>query len=227
WEIADECEYVEHTDNGHYPCDDGYIFDSSQGIKYKCPGCGGTGYKKTATGPYDVYQVDRQKALEPEQIPLPPFGYVAPPVEGLRMLEERVAKSLELGLSAINMDVVNKIGENQSGISKEIDRTELNSFLQKIADQFFEIHLPNTYYFFVRYMFGVEIPNPEELRKIEPEISKPTDFDILSSTELMEQLEKAKTAKINPSFLQAKQIELQNREFNTNPLLLSQVNLEL
>lgn len=184
WEIADECEFVEHGESGHYPCEGGYIFNSAEGKKYKCGSCGGSGYKKTATGPYDVYQIDRQKALEPENVPLPPFGYVAPPVEGLKMLEEKVYKSLEEGLSAINMDIVNKIGENQSGISKEYDRSELNDFLQKIADQFFEIHLPNTYYYFTKYMFGVQIPNPEELKKIEPEISKPTKFDVWSTTEL-------------------------------------------
>jgi hypothetical protein len=227
WEIADECEYVEHTDTGHYPCDGGYIFNSAEGRKFKCSSCMGTGYKKTATGPYDVYQIDRQKALEPEQVPLPPFGYVAPPVEGLKMLEEKVDKSLEKGLSAINMDVVNKIGENQSGISKEYDRSELNDFLQKIADQFFEIHIPNCYYYFTKYMFGVQIPNPAELEKIEPEISKPTQFDVWSTGELTKQLQECKAAKLNPSFLKAKQVEIQSRDFQTKPYLLAKLNLEV
>lgn len=227
WEIADECEYVEHTDTGHYPCDGGYIFNSAEGKKFKCSSCMGTGYKKTATGPYDVYQIDRQKALEPEQVPLPPFGYVAPPVEGLKMLEEKVDKSLEKGLSAINMDIVNKIGENQSGISKEYDRSELNDFLQKISDQFFEIHIPNAYHYFTKYMFGVQIPNPEELKKIEPEISKPTKFDVWSTTELTKQLEEAKTAKLNPSYQKYKQIQIQSQEFQTHPELLKKLNVEL
>lgn len=227
WEIADECEYVEHSESGHFPCDGGYIFNSVEGKKYKCNSCAGTGYKKTATGPYDVYQIDRQKALEPENVPLPPFGYVAPPVEGLKMLEEKVYKSLEEGLSAINMDIVNKIGENQSGISKEYDRSELNDFLQKIADQFFEIHLPNAYKYFTKYMFAVQIPNPEELKKIEPEISKPTKFDVWSTSELTKQLEEAKTAKLNPSYQKYKQIQIQSQEFQTHPELLKKLNTEL
>lgn len=227
WEIADECEFVEHTEAGHFPCDGGYIFNSVEGKKYKCNSCGGTGYKKTATGPYDVYQIDRQKALEPENVPLPPFGYVAPPVEGLKMLEEKVYKSLEEGLSAINMDIVNKIGENQSGISKEYDRSELNQFLQKIADQFFEIHLPNAYFYFTKYMFGVQIPNPEELKKIEPEISKPTNFELLTTTELTKQLEDAKTAKLNPSYQKAKQIQIITQEFQTRPTLMKRLITEI
>lgn len=227
WEIADECEYVEQTESGFFNCDGGYIFNSAEGKKYKCPSCAGTGYKKTATGPYDVYQIDRQKALEPESVPLPPFGYVAPPVEGLRMLEERSYKNLEEGLSAINMDIVNKIGENQSGISKEYDRSELNDFLQKIANQFFEIHIPNTYYYFVKYMFGVQIPNPDELKKIEPEISKPTKFDVWSTSELTKQLQESKQAGLNPTYQKYKQIQVQSSEFQTHPTLLKRVNDEI
>lgn len=227
WEIADECEYVEHTDNGHFQCDGGWIFNATSGKKYKCGSCGGTGYKKSTGSPYDVVQIDRQKALEPENVPLPPFGYVAPPVEGLKMLEERVYKSLEEGLSAINMDIVNKIGENQSGVAKEYDRSELNQFLQKIADQFFEIHIPNAYHYFTKYMFGVQIPNPEELKKIEPEISKPTQFDVWSTTELTKQLEEAKAAKLNASYQKAKQIQIQSQEFQTHPMILKRLNTEL
>jgi len=63
WEIADECEYVEHTDVGHYQCDGGYIFNAGEGKKFKCPSCLGSGYKKTATGPYDVYQKAYHESL--------------------------------------------------------------------------------------------------------------------------------------------------------------------
>jgi hypothetical protein len=123
------------------------------------------------------------------------------------------------------MDVVNEIGLNQSGKAKEMDRTELNDFLRRISDVCFEIHLTNTFYFFTKYMFSVT--DPEMIEEIEPEISKPTQFDIYSSTELTEQFTQAKTAKLNPSYLTVKQMEIQNKEFSTNPMLLDRLNLEL
>lgn len=226
WEISDECEYVERTDEGNFACDGGYIFNQIKGDKHKCSSCSGTGRKKSANSPYEVYQVDRQKAFDqPEQIPLPPFGYVAPPVEGLKMLEEKAEKNLEKGLFALNMDVVTKIGENQSGIAKEHDRTELNNFLQRISDVFFEIHFPNFYYFATKYMFSVS--SPEKIDKIQPEISKPTQFDVYSTLELTKQFAEAKTANLNPSYLGVKQAEIQNKEFSTKPQLLAILNLEL
>jgi len=89
----------------------------------------------------------------------------------------------------------------------------------------FEIHLQNIYYFFTKYMFGVTDPN--KLEEIEPQIVKPTQFDIYSSSELTNQFAEAKKAKLNSSYLQVKQAEIQNKEFQTNPQLLERLNLEL
>lgn len=224
WEVADECEYVE---DDKYPCNGGYIFNADKGTKHQCPSCKGAG-RKSLKSAYETYWVNRDnfKAQDGTANVDVPFGYVSVPVEATKMLEDKANRNLEMGLNALAMDVVNTIGENQSGISKEIDRTELNDFLQKIADQYFEVHLPNIYYYFVKYMFGVEI-GPVEVRKLEPEISKPTQFDIYSTTELTKQFAEAKTAKLNPSYLSTKQAEIQNREFQTHPELLERLNLEL
>lgn len=224
WEVADECEYVEAQ---KYPCQGGYIFNQDKGTKYQCPSCKGAG-RKSLKSPYETYWVNRDnfKAADGTANVDVPFGYVSVPVEATKMLEEKAQRNLEMGLNALAMDVVNTIGENQSGISKEIDRTELNDFLQKIADQVFEIHLTNIYYYFAKYMFGVG-STPEKVREIEPEISKPTQFDIYSTNELTKQFSEAKTAKLNPSYLTTKQAEIQNREFQTNPELLQRLNLEL
>lgn len=223
WEVADECEYVESE---KYPCNGGYIFNAEKGSKYPCPECKGYG-RKSIKSPYETYWVNRDKFTGTDgtaNVDVP-FGYVSVPVEATKMLEEKAARNLEMGLNALAMDVVNKIGENQSGISKEIDRSELNDFLQKIADQFFEVHLPNIYYYFAKYMFAVD--SPDKIKDVQPEISKPTQFDIYSTTELTKQFSEAKTAKLNPSYLTVKQAEIQGREFQTHPELLQTLNLEL
>lgn len=89
----------------------------------------------------------------------------------------------------------------------------------------YDIHLTNIYYFFTKYMFGVS--DPAKVEEIQPEISKPTQFDVYSSTELTEQFAKSKEAKLNPSYLAVKQVEIQNKEFSTNPQLLARLNLEI
>ncbi len=228
WEVADECEYVEMSDNGQrYACQGGWIFNPlEEKGKHKCPSCKGAG-RKTATSPYESYLVNRDKFLNAEgsaniQVP---FGYVTVPTDALDMLEKKANDNLNKGLVALNMDVVNEIGLNQSGKAKEMDRTELNEFLQRIADVMFEIHLTNAFWFFTKYMFGIE--TKEKIEGIEPEISKPTEFDIYSSTELTEQFTKAKTAKLNPMYLRTKQAQIQNKEFAQHPELLDTLNLSL
>ncbi len=224
WETADECEYVQHNEYGNFQCQGGYVFDSVKGDKTKCPQCGGHGYK-SLTGPYDVAWVNKEKfGGDQNNIPIPPFGYVNVPTEATAMLEKRVDALLEKGLYALNMDVVNKIGENQSGVSKSIDRTELNDFLGKIRDRFFDTHLKNYFYFAAKYMFGFD---GSDITNIEPDIIKPSSFDIYNTTELTEQMKVSKEAGLSPVYLQTKQAEIQNKEFQQNPSLLSELNLTL
>lgn len=225
WEVADECEYVERGEGSNYPCQGGYIFDGN--TKHKCPSCGGSGYK-TAKSPYESHLVNRDKFLTGEGGSAniqPPFGYVTVPVEATKMLEDKADRNLKKGLEALSMDVVNEIGLNQSGKAKEMDRTELNDFLKRISSVMYDLHMTNIYYFFARYMFGVS--DPTKVEKIQPQISKPTQFDVYSSTELTEQFAKSKEAKLNPSYLAVKQVEIQNKEFQTNPDLLKRLNLEI
>jgi len=223
WEVADECEYVEDS---KYPCQGGYIFNAEKATKHQCPNCHGSG-RKTIKGPYESYLVNRDKFKSQDgtaNIDVP-FGYVSVPVDATKMLEDKANRNLEMGMSALAMDVVNKIGENQSGISKEIDRSELHDFLQKVADQYFEVHLPNIYYFFARYMFGVS--DPEKVQDIQPEISKPTTFDVYTANELTIQYGAAKEAGLSASYMTVKQSEIQGKEFQTHPELLAVLELEL
>jgi hypothetical protein len=175
------------------------------------------------TGPYETAWVNKEKfSGENQNIPIPPMGYINVPTEATAMLEKRVDALLDKGLCALNMDVLDDIGENQSGIAKTIDRTELNDFLGKIRDRFYDTHLVNFFYFAAKYMFG---PNGEDVTAIEPDIIKPQNFDIYNTSELTEQLKMAKDAGLSPSYLQTKEIEIQNKAYQTNPDLLSMLNL--
>lgn len=221
WEFVEDCDYIE---DNRYACSGGKIMHPD-GV-YNCPSCKGVG-KRTPKSPYETYQISSEKFKGGDgvvQVSVP-FGYVTVPTEPTKLLEERSKQNLMRGLEALNMDVVTKIGENQSGISKAYDRTELFDFLQKIADQFFDVHLKNIYYYFTKYMFSVDTPNPESLEAIEPEISKPTEFDVFSIGDLTQQLKDAKESSLNPAYTKTLQVEIQNKKFQTHPELLERLNL--
>lgn len=226
WEVADECDYVE---DGKYACEGGHIFNKESNKRYQCPSCHGAG-RKSVKGPYQTYWVSRDSFRDPSGSGFSvPFGYVEPGTEATKILKDERDLGLQKGLAALNMDVLNNIGTNQSGISKDIDkRTELKEFLQKIADRFFEVHFPNTFDWFAYYMFGVETGNNKDaLDKIQPQIAKPTEFDVYSVVELTEQFKGAKQAQLNPSYLAVEQAEIQNKKFQRNPDLLKTLNMEL
>ena len=221
-ELAEECDFV--FDN--FRCLHGKI-KRGDGSLETCPSCKGTGYRSHA-GPYGVYQVNREKLTGDNSGGLQPVSYVTVPTDATKMLEERIDRLLERGLYSLNMDVVNKVGENQSGVAKTIDRGELYDFLYKVSDVVFDTHLQNIYYFFNLYMFGVADSNPN--RSVDnnlPEISKPVIFDISTVTEMLTDYENAKKSGANSAILREKQKQIASKEFATNPELKNKILLIL
>lgn len=194
------------------------------GKSMTCPACGGTGYKGSANSPYRIIRINRDKIPgSADQTGFPvPAGFITVPTEPTDLLDKYVDKQHLKGLEALNMDVVNKIGENQSGIAKVIDRGELYDFLSRIATVVFDVHLTNILYFFNGLMFGVT--DGEKKDENLPTVVKPTQFDISSTFELVEQLSAAKKAGVNPNYLKAAQNEIIEKKF-TDPI--TRQNLQL
>lgn len=221
-ELAEDCDYKD----GMHKCKGGFINYGDGEAPKKCPSCAGTG-RKSVRSPYGVYQINRAKIGE-ETVSVPIVDYVTVPTEPTKMLEERVDKLLEKSLYALNMDVLNKIGENQSGVAKVIDRDELYDYLYRISTTMFDIHLTNILFFFNNIMFGVSDANPSrDLKKNLPDIQKPTQFDIASAMDLMEEMKLSKDSGANPQFLREKQKQINNKEFSASPDIKNRLDLML
>lgn len=224
-ELTTECDFVQ----GMQRCRGGWIINADSGSKSLCPGCGGTGYKSVKS-PYGVYRIDPSTInKDGGSSGLKAVEYITVPVEPTKMLEQRIESLLEKGLYALNMDVVNKIGENQSGKAKVIDRGELYDFLYKIASVVFDTHLTNIFHYFNLYMFKVESLNPgqSDINTNEPEIAKPTMFDITTAVEMVQEYKNSKEAGINPTYLKVKQIQINSKEFASDADLKEYLNLVL
>ncbi len=220
-ELAEECDYV----MGRQRCKGGNILNVDDGSSFECPACRGSGYKSVKS-PFGVYRVDHEKMGE-SKAGLKPVDYVTVPVEPTAMLEKRIDALLEKGLNALNMDIVNKIGENQSGKAKVIDRGELYDFLYKISSVVFDTHIYNIFHYFNFYMFCVESLNPgsDDIFKNEPYIAKPTMFDITTAVEMINEFKASKEAGINPYYLKVKQMQLNAKEFANDEDLSERLNL--
>lgn len=216
-ELAEECDYIENAQR----CKKGYL-SFPDGARKECPSCHGSGYRSVKS-PYGVYKFNKEKLGAEGTASLTPVQYITVPTEPTAMLETRVDRLHERGLNAINMDILNRIGENQSGVAKVIDRDELYDFLFRISTVLFDIHLTNIYYYFNKFMFGISDKN--KANENLPEVNKPVQFDISSALELMEEMKAAKDAGVNPQYLREAQKEVNDKKFASSPDIKAKLDL--
>ena len=173
-------------------CDNGCQKDSANGI-FKtarngqdlcdgevCRRCKGSG-SINGRSPMGVTSV-RKDSLENADLEFPGVVYIDKPIEIIELTEKKVALLLSQGFQAINMDIIDKVGENQSGKAKDIDRTELTSFINKVSDNLFDNIIYNAFRFISLWRYSVV------KESVFPVINKPTTFNILDSSALIEEI---------------------------------------
>ena len=234
YELAEECNYKFPYEGFEYPCYGGTIkYGDKTGGKsmtMDCPHCMGTGYHSVKS-PYGTYQFNRQKLEEGTPTGMLPVGYINIPVDATKMLQERTQEMNNKAMWSINMDVEDKVGENQSGVAKVIDRSAQYDTLFTIASVVFDVHLTNQYYFINKYMFGIEARslNKKEDKNL-PEINKPTIFDVMTTAELINNFSVVQKAGMDKNYLRLKAIEIVNRDLATAPdmrkYLITTLNLD-
>jgi hypothetical protein len=220
YELSENCKFMYPYEGKTFPCRGGHIKIGSQtDDKAKvidCPHCHGSGWEPI--GPLGVYRYVKEKLQDSGPLGVDPVGYINVPTDATKMLEDRVELMKRKGMWAINMDVEDEVGEVQSGAAKTIDRAAQYDTIFNICSVLFDVHLTNIYYYFNKFMFGVE---SKSLGKTEdenlPQINKPTQFDILSSAELIKNFEVSKKSGIDRNYQQVKQIQIVTTDLTTNP----------
>lgn len=213
YELSEPCSYRWDWEGVSWPCRGGKIKygKGEHGHEMDCPQCSGTGYRNMA-GSYGVYKISKEKLSEGDTpAGIDPVGYITVPIDAAQMLKDHAADMEKKGMWAINMEVEDEVGEVQSGVAKTIDRSAQYDTLSGVAEVVFEKHFENAFYFFDQYMFG-----SGDSEKNLPEINKPTQFDVYSTSELITNFQVAKTAGLDPNFLQIKQEEILTRDLTTN-----------
>lgn len=176
-----------------------------------CNTCKGTG--RVSTGPYGVHTINRDAIDETATIPTPPFGYESPPIDVVDKVEDRISKEEKRGLASINMEIVQMVGTDQSGVAKTVDREDLNAFLTRYSRHVFEYVLPQMIEMIAVWRYGVTIDNIDTLI---PEISQPKDFNILSLDQLSAEYTSATNANVSDGYVKHLEKELVQTKFANN-----------
>lgn len=208
WEIPVDC-------NGD-GCRDGRVTRqnaSGEDIDIDCPTCSGTG-KMTSRGPANIHFVNKD-ALNPDApLPLPPFGYGEKELDSTELLVQLTKDEIRKGFEAINMDIVNDVGDNQSGIAKVIDRQDLDGFLDIYSGHVFKFVLPKIILYITMWRYWeIYKHNMKLIKKTLPIIKEPTTFDVFSISLLTDELEKLTKAGAGGSFLLGIQKDIIDKRF--------------
>lgn len=228
-----ECEYQFKYEGNFHKCYGGVIkYTDKNGEKHSdsCPQCSGTG-RTQVKGPHQEYLFDQKKLSEGE-ISQIPVGYIAVPTEATSLLVTRTDDMHRKAMWALNMDIEDRIGENQSGVAKVIDRSAQQDTIFNIACNMFDHQLTNQFYFIEKYKFQTKRQSMGDTKKNPnlPEIVKPTVIDILSQSDLVNNFKVATESNLDKNYLKQKQIEIINRDPSLNPdqkaYLITNVDLD-
>lgn len=214
--VGEECSNEKSIDGIRYRCTHG-IFRGANGMTMGiCDKCHGLG--RVASSPYEDHIINKAKLDEFQGTPMDPVGYVKVPVDATKLLEERADRMVKKGSWAINMDVEDEVGENQSGVAKTIDRSAQSDTIYDIGSVMCDVHLNNGFYFINKYMNAVEDSSANRNADDNlPQINKPTRFNIESIAELVNNFKAGKDSGLDRNFLQAKMKEILTRDLDTNP----------
>ena len=176
-----------------------------------CKTCKGTG--KVSKSPYGIHTVNRD-AINPDvPLPTPPAGYIDKPIGVVDKVEDRITKEEKRGLASVNMEIVQMVGTDQSGIAKTVDREDLNAFLSRYSRHVFEYVLPELIRNIAAWRYGVTV---SDIDSILPSISQPKDFNILGLEQLSTEYKDATNAKVSDGYLQHIEKELVQTKFANN-----------
>lgn len=179
-----------------------------------CTNCGGRG-KITGVSPYGVHLISATNIGE-TSLPTPPIGYINKNVEIPKLQDERIDAHIYKALSSINMEFLAETPLNQSGTAKEVDRDELNNFVNSIAEDIVSV-MDRVYYFICQYRYNVIVQDEQKRNAMIPVIPVPERFGLINSALLMNEISAAKNSKANPVLIKNMEIEYARKKYNSEP----------
>jgi len=168
-----------------------------------CNDCQGSG--RASSSPFGLMEIniDRVSAVNPNPIvpPVPPAGYIERPTETVRLFQEDIIQKEFQGFKAIGLELLGQIPAAQSGIAKEYDRKELNTFCYSVTVHLAQVYTKVCFHIlYQRYnsLFASALMDSDKVKAALPQITVPTDFDVMTTDMIGEMLTKARQGNFDP-----------------------------
>lgn len=190
-----------------------------QGGSIECRSCKGLGVVNTS--PYSNLIINPNNLpLGEKQVPIPPAGYIQKTdvAAMVKAISEEIQQEISDAYSSVNMEFLLESPIAQSGISKEVDRDELNNFVYGFSEDLVAT-LDRCYSIICAMRYGYLITDKDTLQEMCPKIAVPEKYDLLNGSYYMERIKAARDAKISPMIVSVMEVEYVSKAMYNNPEL--------
>lgn len=154
-----------------------------------------------------------------QSLPFDPPGmyYVAPGMEPLNALVANIKAYWYSAYSSINFEFLTETPLAQSGVAKENDRQEMNSFLFKVGSHVINRILNPIINLFAEYLYENKAYDAYLRKNICPAISVPRNFEVPSVSQLENELTLLRNAQADKDLFVSIELEIIETRFANQP----------
>lgn len=194
-----------------------------QGDTCNCAECKGSGY--VPTSPYTV-RVLTPPEIGQEAMPSPPAGYIQKTdvAEMCEKLRSEVSIHLYGALAAVNMQNLEQVPLNISGVAKEVDRDEQSNFIHSVAEDLVYIG-DKIIYMSNEYRTKDLITDPAKRKELLPSIPVPERFDLLTIKDVRDEVGEAKKQNLSGYTVSILESEYAAKKFQNQPEIADHISL--
>lgn len=187
-----------------------------------CTECNGQG-----NAPKSPYRdmVIKAGTFDSDKVPTPPAGYIQKQTEIVKAFIDRIDSKEYRALSSVNHEFLAETPAVQSGIAKQYDREELQTYVYSVAAHSVEL-LKNVIYFINEFRAFNRVTNVEAREKLLPTIATPIRYDLITAALLEAQMKAASEAKADPEIIDAIEMDYVAKAFPNNPELRDRLKLK-
>jgi len=169
-----------------------------------CKDCKGSGSKSS---PFGIHEINIENIPGGGvSVPAPPIGYVSKPIELIHALKTEIEEQCRAGLSALGVEYLHESPLNQSGLAKEYDKQEVDTFVSSVARHFVLNIIKPIIWYTSKWRYTLSLPI-KTIESNNPTVKVPKRFNTLTSAIIGERLRSAITN--NYSFIIRNALELQ------------------
>lgn len=209
-QVMEECTNCNHTGSVHVPCD-----DCPGGVEMVgCPVCGGRGY--TSVNPGDRLNVPAEQ-MDKDMV------RIISPDTGINTYHH--SKNLDLKNQILDELNLLKTDEAQSGVAKTIDQHKLHNFISKIANHILDNIIYSSIRDIIAYRNIVSIDGKVKPYEYDFTIIKPTQYQIKSSYDLLNDYKEAGAANIPIPARKQMYKEFMDKQYSGDPIIRKKCDL--